>query len=134
MKCQECSAPIDYGFTTNCEQCGSKVEPTGLSQHDSSTDLEDRPNRLQSGLRRVANFVYIIVGSLAGMVLGAVTTYFSVGIVCILFLSSTGNPSNDCARGQAIGILSILLGAYLGTVGGSVLTAKRPIAPSPNVR
>ncbi|HUE83043.1 MAG TPA: hypothetical protein VMM84_13090, partial [Pyrinomonadaceae bacterium] len=65
--------------------------------------------------------------SIAGMISGAVVVYFAAVITCGVFLPSGGNPSEQCARGAAIGFLSIVSGAYLGTVAGSVFAVKHPL-------
>ncbi|HEV8431724.1 MAG TPA: hypothetical protein VGQ41_27740 [Pyrinomonadaceae bacterium] len=77
--------------------------------------------------KRLTNLIYIFVSSLAAMISGAVVLYFGAAITCIAFLSSSGNPGADCARGSAIAFLSIVSGGFLGTVGGCVFAMKNPL-------
>lgn len=59
---------------------------------------------------------------------GAVVMYFTAGVFFSILLSNPGgNPSENCARGAAIGFLSILSGAFLGTVGGSAFATKHVV-------
>lgn len=123
MNCQSCNTTIDYRFLTNCSHCETEqVESLPL------VPLPDpSPLNHPTWTRRIINFVYILATSLAGMISGVVVIYFGAAMVCISFLSSTGNPSYDCARGNAIALLSILAGAFLGTLGGSVFAMKNPL-------
>ena len=76
----------------------------------------------------VANVFYVLISSVVGMVSGAVVVYFTAGVFFSILLSNPGgNPSENCARGMAIGMLSILSGAFLGTAGGSAFAVKHPV-------
>jgi hypothetical protein len=124
MNCQSCNTTIDYRFLTNCAHC--ETEQTSLSPGI----VIEAPVASQNHApwtRRVINFLYILVSSGAAMISGAVVLYFSVGITCAAFMSSTGNPSADCARGNAIAGLSLLTGGFLGTVVGSIFAVKNPL-------
>ena len=71
---------------------------------------------------------YVLISSLVGMVAGAVTIYFTAGVFFSIVLSNPGeHPSASCARGAAIGLLSILSGAFLGTAGGSAYATKHVV-------
>jgi len=122
MNCQSCNTTIDYRFLANCSHCETQ-QPAPLDPMPDCIQLEKHP----TWTKRVINFVYLLASSLAGMISGAMVIYFGTAIVCISFLHSTGNPSNDCARGNAIGALSIFTGAFLGTIGGSVFAVKKPL-------
>lgn len=78
-----------------------------------------------SWIQLVANVFYVVMSSLVGMISGAVVVYFTAGVFFSILLSSAAdNPSESCARGMAIGMLSILSGAFLGTAGGSAFATK----------
>lgn len=80
--------------------------------------------------RSIANVIYVFVSSIAGMVSGAVILYFAFAVLCVTVLNhidSGEDPSASCARGAAQTFLSIMLGAFLGTVGGSAFAVTRPL-------
>ena len=127
MNCQSCNTNIDYHFLTNCDRC--EAEQASLqpiqSLHE-APPIESFRARL-TWTRRVVNLVYVFISSLVGMVSGAVVIYFGTAMVCIAFLSSSDNGSHDCARGNAIGLLAIFAGSFLGTMGGSAFAVKNPL-------
>ncbi len=124
MNCENCNTTIDYRFLTNCEHCDA--EQTGLSP-GVLIQAPIEPVNHATWTRRVVNFLYLMVSSAAGMISGAVVVYFGAAFICITFMSPSGNPSYDCARGNAIAMLSIITGAFLGTIGGSILAVKNPL-------
>jgi hypothetical protein len=68
----------------------------------------------------------VLFGTFGGMISGAVIGYFLSGVIYQMVYS--GDPiepmqaSVACARGMAVGYLSILVGALLGTVLGGAGT------------
>jgi hypothetical protein len=64
----------------------------------------------------------VLLGTFGGMISGAVIVYFLAGVTYLMVYSGTPidpmQASEDCARGMAVGYLSILIGALIGTVLG----------------
>jgi hypothetical protein len=127
MNCQSCNTRIDYRFLTTCAHCGSKVEGASLTPNPPPPD----PPSMKSGLtwkQGLINVAYVFASAVTGMISGAVVIYFAGAMVYLTFFSGGGgNPSEQCARGTAAAVLSILLGAFLGTMGGSVFAVKKPL-------
>jgi hypothetical protein len=76
------------------------------------------------GQRKIAYLKAILVlpGIFTGMILGAVIIYFLVGLIYLaIYGDGPAKNSEECARGMAIGYLSIfgggMLGAFIGGVG-----------------
>lgn len=67
------------------------------------------------------------MSSIAGMISGAVVLYFGGAMAYIAFVTVPPNPSLACAQGNAVAVMSILLGAFLGTVGGTLFAVKNPV-------
>jgi len=130
MDCQTCKTRIDYRFLTTCEQCGNAVGPAGVSELNSMPAYEPGENRF-TWKRSVANVIYVFASSVTGMLSGAVILYFAFAVLYLTVLNRMdffgGNPSVACARGSALTFLSIMIGAFLGTVGGSAFAIKRPL-------
>ena len=131
MNCQNCNARIDYRFLTKCAHCDGEVEPAGL-ETPSIVSVRVPAEAVETRLtwkQHLINVAYVFASYIAGMVSGAVVVYFGAAAVYIAFLSSGphGNSGEECARGMAIAFFSILSGAYLGTVGGSVFAVKNPL-------
>lgn len=127
MNCQSCNTLIDYRFLSNCLKCGAGVGPETVPQAVGLPEevALDPQQKRTSWSQHVANVVCVLFSSLIGMVSGAVVMYFTAGVFFSILLSNPGgNPSENCARGMAIGMLSILSGAFLGTAGGSAFAAK----------
>jgi len=123
MNCQSCNSIIDYRFVTNCAHCGAEA-----TQADPPPNLVESIDKSLTWTQRLINLAYVFVGAIAGMVSGGVVLYFLGAIFYINFLSgSTGNPGRDCARGTAFAALSILSGAFLGTIGGTTFAIKKPL-------
>jgi len=62
------------------------------------------------------------------MISGGVVLYFAGAIIYRAFLRDNDNAIHSCGGpAEAIAILSIWGGAFLGTVGGSVFATKKPI-------
>jgi len=68
----------------------------------------------------------VLFGTFGGMISGAVIVYFLSGVIYQMVYSGVPidpmQASEACARGMAVGYLSILAGALLGTVLGCVGT------------
>lgn len=127
MNCQRCNTNIEYRFLSNCLECGTEVRPETLPQAIEVPKAAQivAQEKGASWSRVVANMFYVLVSSAVGMISGAVVVYFTAGVFfSLLFASASGNPSENCARGMAIGMLSILSGAFLGTAGGSAFATK----------
>lgn len=123
MNCQRCNSRIDYRFVTNCPHCGAEA-----TQAAPPPNLVESIKESLTWTQRLVNLGYVFASAIAGLVSGAVTLYFLGAMFYITFLSaSTGNPSRDCARGTAFAGLSILSGAFLGTIGGTTFALKKPL-------
>ena len=127
MNCQSCNTTIDYRFLSNCSKCGTEVRPETVPQPieiPPKAEIAPQQKRV-SWIHPVASVFYVLISSIFGMVSGAVVMYFTAGVFFSILLSNPGgNPSESCARGMAIGMLSILSGAFLGTAGGSAFATK----------
>lgn len=83
-------------------------------------------------MRAMANLGYVLVTSVVGMISGAVIVYVGAALIYrAVYINVNENPSVACARGQAIALLSIVLGAFLGTMIGSAFAVKRPLCKTP---
>jgi hypothetical protein len=129
MNCQSCNTRIDYRFITNCTHCGCEVPRVELTQLDPLSKLPslDSSEKAFTWKQRLLNLAYVFVSSVAGMISGSAVVYFVGGMAYLVLFSGVGNPSEACARGNLVGLLLILVGAYLGTVGGSVFAIKNPL-------
>jgi hypothetical protein len=125
MNCQSCDTTIDYRFQTNCARCETKE--ANLPILPIEAPIDSLKKRL-TWVKRVVNFLYVLISSAAGMISGGVVLYFAGAIIYRAFLRSNDNVPHSCGGpGEAIAILSIWGGAFLGTVGGSVFAMKKPI-------
>ena len=124
MNCRNCNTIIDYNYITDCPQCGCAVEEGDLPKLDPSTRSR---KKTRAWIYSVANLFYVLVTSGVAMVAGAVVMYFSAALIYIAFATPETYPGENCAKGMAIGMLSILMGAFLGTVGGAVFGVKHPL-------
>jgi len=124
MNCQSCNTTIDYRFQTYCSDC--ETERVDLLAIDQIHVPVESKNRL-TWTRRGVNLIYLLTISAAAMISGAVVLYFGAAITAAAFLRSTSTAVHNCAEGERLAILSIWLGAFLGTVGGSVLAVKNPV-------
>ena len=134
MNCQSCNTSIDYRFLTNCVDCGCAVEPAGLSEPNSLPDVQpaEPANKRLSWIRAVLNLAYLFASSVVGMIAGAVVVYYGAALVYLsIYRGVEENASVACSRGAAIAFLSIVVGAFLGTMGGSVFATKRPLCKDP---
>ena len=73
------------------------------------------------------NLIYLLTISAAAMFAGAVVLYFGTAITAAAFFRSSSTAVHNCAEGERLAILSIWLGAFLGTVGGSAFATKNPV-------
>ena len=123
MNCRNCNTVIDYNYVADCPGCGCAVEGGNLPKLDRST---------VSGQKRVwpyclANVIYVLVTAVVGMISGAVVMYFSAAVMFIALASPETHPGENCAKGAALGLLSVLAGGFLGTVGGTAFSVKHPL-------
>jgi hypothetical protein len=128
MNCQNCKSIIHYNYLTDCPQCGAGVEQCDLPKLDRST----APGQESGWSYRLANSLLVLLTSVAGMISGAVVLYFSAALLYIALASPETYPGQHCGRGMAIGMLSILAGGFLGTVGGTAFGIKHLISSPEN--
>ena len=128
MNCLSCDTTIDYRFQTSCAQC--ETMEASLPIPPLQALVESLEKRL-TWTQRVVNLLYLLISSAAGMISGAVILYFAGTTIYNVFLRDNHNTIHSCGGpGEAIAIYSILGGAFLGTVGGSVFAIKKPICKS----
>lgn len=125
MNCQNCKSKIDYNYLTNCPQCGCEVKGGDLPKLDPSINSGRKKNNL---LHQFLNPIYVLFTGLVGMISGAVVLYFGGAIVYMALQTPERVPGEHCARGMAIGMLCLLSGAFLGTVGGTAFAMKHLIS------
>ena len=130
MNCRTCNTIINYNYVTDCPQCGSAVERCDLPKLNPSTESGQKESVWSY---RLANIIYVLLTSVAGMISGAVVLYFSAAIIYIALASPETYPGQHCSRGMAVGMLSILAGGFLGTVGGTAFGVKHSICRAPKV-
>jgi len=124
MNCRNCNIAINYNYVTDCPQCGTAIEQGDLPKLDPSTGQSDWSHHL-------ANIILVLLTSVAGMVSGAVVLYFSAAVLYIALASPETYPGEHCGRGMAVGMLSILAGGFLGTVGGTAFGLKHSVKEMP---
>ena len=124
MNCRNCNSIINYNYITACLHCGCAVEGGDLPKLDPSTG-----SRKKQSARAwyVANLIYVLLTSGVGLISGAVVLYFGTAVIYLALSSPETYPGEHCGRGMALGMLSILAGAFLGTVGGTAFGLKHPI-------
>ena len=133
MNCQSCNTEIDYRFRTNCVECDSAVDPVGpvpIETIPTSQPVAEVVKKRLNWSRRLVNLLHLLVSATSGMLFGAVVIYLLAAVFFMAlfsFIDPNPNPSVSCGRGQAIGFLSLVAGAFLGTVGGTFYSAKRPL-------
>ena len=123
MNCRNCNTRIDYNYLKNCPQCGCEVEARGLPKLDPTINSAKK----KRVWLHLANVAYVLFTGAVGMIGGAVTLYFSAGVIYMALQTPETYPGQNCGRGTAIAMLSIFLGAFLGTVGGAAFAVKHPI-------
>ena len=128
MNCKSCNASNNYLFVTNCVQCGCEIQQANIPRSNPFQDLQSSESRL-TWLQKLINLVYILAGSMAGMISGGVIFYFSFVVAYLAFFSGGDNRGHLSCGGwdDFIQILMILMGAYLGIVGGTALALKKPL-------
>ena len=125
MNCQSCNTTIDYRFQTNCARC--ETEQASLPVPPIEAPIASVEKRF-TWTRRVVNLTYLLTISAAAMVSSAVGFYFSSAIIYNYLLRSPVNGPHSCRGPEAaVAIFSILIGAFLGTVGGSTFAVKNPV-------
>ena len=129
MNCENCSGQIEYRFLKNCTYCDSEIVQTEFSSQGDSIatfQLSEPVEKSSRWVQAVINVCYLLASSITGLVSGAVIVYVLAMITYPVFCKPSGNPGLDCARGSTIGFLCLVLGAYLGVVGGTIFAVKRP--------
>jgi len=125
MNCQSCNTTIDYRFQTNCAHC--ETEQASLPVPLIEAPIESVEKRF-TWTRRVVSLIYVLTISAATMISSAVVLYFSSAIIYNYFLRRPVNGPHSCGGPEeAFAIFSMLIGAFLGTVGGSVFATKNPV-------
>src|SRR5687768_13970756 len=124
MNCQSCNASIDYKYLTNCGQCGRELDQATLSPPEAiaKRSLVDGGNKHFTWKQRLLNAWYVLTASFVGLISGATVLYFAAALIYIPLSGPESYPGENCARGMAIGWLSMLSGAFLGIVGGTVFS------------
>jgi hypothetical protein len=132
MNCQSCNTRIEYHYLTSCPHCGCAIEgadPSPLPPLPEPPPLESFRKRLK-WKHHVVNFGYLIFSASSFMVAGAVVVWVVVGFATKLIIDIVDpvqTPGEYCGFGMAVGFLSVIGGAFLGTIGGSVLAVKHPL-------
>ena len=124
MNCRDCKSIINYNYITACLQCGCAVEGVDLPKLDPSTGTRDQENVRPHYL---ANLIYVLLTAGVGTISGAVVLYFGTAVIYLALSSPETFPGEHCGRGMAFGMLSILTGGFLGTVGGTAFGLKHPL-------
>jgi hypothetical protein len=124
MNCRSCNTIINYNYLTDCPQCGCAVEQSKLPTLEPPTDAQEG----RDWSYYVAKIFYVLLASGAGMISGAVVLYFSAAVIYLALASPETYPGEHCGRGMALGMLSILAGGFLGTVGGTAFSIKHSIS------
>jgi hypothetical protein len=124
MDCRSCNTIINYNYLTDCPQCGCAVEQSKLPTLEPPTDAQEG----RDWSYYVAKIFYVLLASGAGMISGAVVLYFSAAVIYLALASPETYPGEHCGRGMALGMLSILAGGFLGTVGGTAFSIKHSIS------
>ena len=128
MNCQSCNTKIDYRFLSNCTACGCAVQPTDSSQQELLPQFQPiEPVRKHlTWTRHLVNLGYLLVSSAAGLMIGSVVILFG-GIQIIKAL----DIQMGCGAGSAMALLLLVVGGFLGTIGGSAFAVKRPLCKTP---
>lgn len=135
MNCSSCNTRIDYRFLTNCDHCNCDIPNLPAADPIPGLALEYSAKTSLTWNRKLINLAYLFASSIAGMISGAVVVYFTAAITYALFFSDASlDPGTRCARGMAVASLSIVSGAFLGTMGGSVFAVKHPLCKGGNNR
>ena len=121
MNCRNCNSTINYNYMTACLQCGCALEGGDLPQLDPSTGARTKETVWPYDL---ANVIYVLLTSGVGMISAAVVMYFGTAAIYLAISSPETFPGEHCGRGMAYGMLSILTGGFLGTVGGTAFGLK----------
>lgn len=123
MNCRGCNTRIDYNYVTNCAQCGCKLESGGLPKLEPSINSS---KQIHAWLFLLANVGYTLFTSAVGMISGAVVMNFGGSMV---YWALRSGETASCSEGIVIGMLILVSGAFLGTIGGTAFAMKHPIGP-----
>jgi hypothetical protein len=124
MNCTNCNAKINYNYLTACPQCGDVVEGSDLPKFD---QVIESGKEKRAWPYYLGNTIYVLLTSLVSMVAVATVGYLSAGVIYLALETPETHPGEHCARGMAIGMLSIMIGGFLGTVAGAVFSTKHPV-------
>jgi hypothetical protein len=124
MNCPRCDTSIEYRFSTICPNCQTELPSfnPAIECFEPFAPLQTKKRKLSIG-HHVGNALVVIITAVTCTVGGAVMMYGLAGILYRTFLSGPVGTHN-CSRGMALGMLSILLGAFLGCTGGSIVGFK----------
>ena len=127
MNCERCNARIDYRFFTSCPHCGCEIKRADVPQSNPVSDpLEQPVEPILTWKEEAVNVAHIFVSSISGMISGAVVVYLFVAVTYSA-LSAGPTTSSSCGWGTVVALFSLVLGGFLGTIGGCVLAVKRPL-------
>ena len=128
MNCQSCNTKIDYRFLSNCTVCGCAVVPTEGSKLELLPQFQPvEPVRKRlTWTGRLVNLGYLLVSSVAGLMIGSVVILYGGALI----IRAVDIPMG-CGTGSMVGFLLLVVGAFLGTIGGSAFAVKRPLCKTP---
>ena len=128
MNCPECNHPIDYRFLSNCPKCSfENVPPNANVETYRAATCSEANTRFRRVPRALSNSACVFTAAFTGLVAGAFVFYFIGGLIYLTFFAGNLTGGEACARGTAAGALSILIGSFLGTVGGTAFAVKHVI-------
>lgn len=124
MNCPKCAKSIEYRFSAVCPNCQTELPATNsaLECFEPVVPLQSKKRNLSIG-QHVGNALVVLITAATCTVGGAVMMYGLAGILYRTFLSGPVD-SAGCARGMAVAMLSIVIGAFLGCTGGSIVGYK----------
>jgi hypothetical protein len=128
MNCRSCNTLINYNYLSNCPHCGCAVEQGALPRLDPSVEAQKE----RGWSYYLVKILYVLSASVVGMISGAVVLYCSAAAIYLALASPEPYPGAHCGRGMAIGMLSILAGGFLGSVGGTAFSITHSISRAQN--
>lgn len=111
-RCEICHQEDCYNAEeNNCSRCNSII----LTRSNNFVEKTTKP-------RDYIMIICTIIMSLVGGVVGMFLTYFLVGIIYLIFDNTPVTNGEECARGMAIGLLSMFFGAIIGAIFSAIKT------------